>query len=62
MKKKEYIKPQTESIHLSLENLMITASPGVSNEEFDPSTDEIGAKQGTFFDNEDWPSFNAWED
>ncbi len=42
MKKKEYIKPQTEIIRVSHENLMITASPGVSNEEFDPDEDEIG--------------------
>ena len=62
MKKKEYIRPQTDIICVSHENLMITASPGVSNEEFDPDNDEIGAKQGTFFDNEDWPSFDAWED
>jgi len=67
MEKKKYIKPETETIRVSLDGLMITASPGVSNEEFDPDNDEIGAKKGSFFfdeEDEGWvkPGFNAWED
>ena len=51
MKKKVYSKPQTEIIRASHESLLITASPGVSNEVFDPNDDEIAAKEDPF-DNE----------
>lgn len=40
---------------------MITASPGVSNEEFDPGSDEIGAKEENSFDTE-YPHHSLWED
>ena len=45
MKKKKYIVPAIENHILPMESLMIAASPGVSNEEFDPAHDEIGAKE-----------------
>ena len=45
MEKKKYIKPQNETFLFSAESLMITASPGVSNGEFDPSTEEIGTRE-----------------
>ncbi|WP_282958110.1 hypothetical protein [Prevotella nigrescens] len=32
---------------------MLTASPGISNEEFDPAHDEVGAKEGVFDDDFD---------
>ena len=35
MKKKKYIVPAIENHILPMESLMIAASPGVSNEEFD---------------------------
>ena len=39
-----YLKPKMLTEHLKLEYFMLTASPGVSDEEFDPN-DEIGAKE-----------------
>lgn len=42
--KKVYLKPKTFIERLKLESFMLTASSGVSDEEFDPS-DEIGAKE-----------------
>lgn len=65
MEKKEYITPLTETYHFDAEGLMITASPGVSNEEFDPDNDEIGAKEGFYlYYEEDTPTkhFNVWDD
>lgn len=54
MKKKKYIKPFIEDYRFLSEGLMITASPGISNEEFDPDNDEIGAKPGLIFEDDDW--------
>ena len=56
MKKKIYSRPHTEIIRTSHGSLLITASPGVSNGEFDPGNDEIGTRKD-LFDNEDdsWP-------
>jgi len=53
MSYKEYIKPLTRVYRLSSEDLMLTASPGISNEEFDPAHDEVGAKEGEFDDDFD---------
>ena len=61
MKKKIYIIPSTEHHSFPTESLMITASPGVSNEEFDPGSDEIGAKEENSFDTE-YPHHSLWED
>ena len=35
--KKKYLKPKTFTQRLKLESFMLTASPGVSDDEFDPS-------------------------
>lgn len=48
MEKKKYIKPQNETFLFSAESLMITASPGVSNGELDPS-EEIGTREQSGF-------------
>lgn len=50
--KKKYLKPEVFKEHLELESFMITASPGVSNEELGPG-EEIGAKEGDYEDYED---------
>jgi hypothetical protein len=42
--KKMYLKPKMFTERLKLESFMLTASPGVSDEEFDPN-EEIGAKE-----------------
>ena len=42
-----------KAYRFSTENLMLTASPGVSDEKFDPANDEIGAKEGVFDDDFD---------
>ncbi len=64
MKKKKYIKPFIEDYRFLSEGLMITASPGISNEEFDPDNDGIGAKPGLIFEDDDWKKSgsNLWED
>ena len=48
-----------EKIYLSAEQVMITASPGVSNDEFDPDDDGVGAKRNSFFDMEDGNGYTA---
>lgn len=50
---KKYITPLMKAYRFSTENLMLTASPGVSDEEFDPNKDEVGAKEGVFDDDFD---------
>ncbi|MBQ6652264.1 MAG: hypothetical protein IJM81_02550 [Prevotella sp.] len=54
MKKKQYIKPLTESLKIRLTNLMITASPGVGGD-YDPEM-PIDAKSN-FFDEDDEEDF-----
>lgn len=64
MKKKVYSKPQTEIIRVSNESLLVKASPGVSNKEYDPDNEEVGAKKDPF-DNEDdsWSQIESlWND
>ena len=61
MKKKIYIIPSIENFYFSIESLMITASPGITNDEFDPENDEVGAKEGPSFDTE-YPNYSPWED
>jgi len=51
MTHKEYTTPLTNINILAIENLMITASPGIGGD-YDPST-PIGAKPTTFDYNED---------
>lgn len=51
MTHKEYTTPLTNINILAIENLMITASPGVGGD-YDPST-PVGAKPTTFDYNED---------
>lgn len=62
MKKKQYITPQTESYLFAIENLMLTASPGISDEEFDPDHDEVGAKKNPGFWGSDYPRYSPWDD
>ncbi len=62
MKKKKYIVPAIENHILPMESLMITASPGVSNEEFDPAHDEIGAKENPFLGPSELPHYSTWDD
>ena len=50
--KKLYLKPEVYVHCTIIENLMLTASPGISDEEYDPS-EEIGSKEGEFEDDED---------
>lgn len=45
--KKKYLKPKTFTQRLKLESFMLTASPGVSDDEFDPS-EGVGAKEKDF--------------
>ena len=61
MKKKRYIIPSIENFYFSIESLMITASPGITNDEFDPENDEVGAKEGPSVDTE-YPNYSPWED
>ena len=60
MKKKKYIVPAIENHILPMESLMITASPGVSNE--DPGNDEIGAKENPFLGPSEFPHYSPWDD
>ena len=61
MKKKKYIVPAIENHILPMESLMITASPGVSNEEFDPDSDEVGAKEKPFLGPSELPHYSPWD-
>lgn len=45
--KKKYLKLETFTQRLKLESFMLTASPGVSDDEFDPS-EGVGAKEEDF--------------
>ena len=62
MKKKKYIVPAIENHILPMESLMIAASPGVSNEEFDPAHDEIGAKENPLLGPSELPHYSPWDD
>lgn len=53
MKKKEYVTPEIFCCVLRTEGLLITASPGISDGEFDPDNDEIGAKPAYEFEDEE---------
>ena len=44
---KDIFKPKTFTQRLKLESFMLTASPGVSDDEFDPS-EGVGAKEEDF--------------
>ena len=50
MEKKVYVTPKTKKNRLAIENLMITASPGVGGE-YDPSN-PIDSKEFEFFEEE----------
>ena len=50
MEKKIYVVPKTIKNRLAIENLMLTASPGVGGD-YDPN-DEIGSKEFDFFEEE----------
>ena len=62
MEKKQYIQPNAEIVRFKQESLMITASPGVSNEEFDPDKDEVGAKENPFLGPSELPHYSPWDD
>ena len=51
MEKKIYLRPEAESITMRVENLMITASPGVDEGGYDPHK-PIDTKRG-FLDEDD---------
>ena len=51
MEKKQYIQPEMKLVCPEVEDLMISASPGVGGE-YNPSL-PIDAKQGDFFDDEE---------
>lgn len=53
MKKKVYSKPKMEIIRVSTESLLVKASPGVSNREYDPVNEEVGAPKDPFDNEED---------
>jgi hypothetical protein len=53
MKKKEYVTPEIFCCVLRAEGLLITASPGISDGEFDPDNDEIGAKPAYEFEDDE---------
>lgn len=53
MKKKVYSKPKMEIIRVSNESLLVKASPGVSNREYDPVNEEVGAPKDPFDNEED---------
>ncbi|PJF00760.1 hypothetical protein [Prevotella intermedia] len=50
MEKKVYVTPNTKKNRLAIENLMLTASPGVDGE-YDPTL-PIDSKEFEFFDEE----------
>ncbi len=50
MEKKVYVTPKTKKNRLAIENLMLTASPGVGGE-YDPSN-PIDSKEFEFFEEE----------
>ena len=50
MEKKVYVTPKTKKNRLAIENLMITASPGVGDE-YDPNK-PIDSKEFEFFEEE----------
>ena len=56
MEEKKYITPTTEVVHMTTENIMITASPGVGGN-YNPS-EEIGAKKNDFFEE----GYNFWDE
>lgn len=63
MEEKKYIAPTTEVVHMTTENIMITASPGVGGS-YNPS-EEIGAKKNDFFEEDvvvEWPTYNFWDE
>ena len=64
MKKKVYSKPKMEIIRVSNESLLVKASPGVSNREYDPDNDEVGAKKDSFYNEDDsWSQTESlWND
>ena len=62
MEEKKCIGPEIEKHILPMESRMIAASPGVSNEEFDPAHDEIGAKENPFLGPSELPHYSPWDD
>lgn len=63
MEKKKYITPAIEVVGMTIENIMITASPGVGGS-YDPGK-EIEAKKNNVFEDEtadEWPSYSAWDE
>ena len=51
MEKKTYIQPQTKKVFLTIEHLMLVASPGVGGE-YDPHK-PIDSKASDFFDEDE---------
>ena len=53
-----------EIIRVSNESLLVKASPGVSNKEYDPDNDEVGAKKDSFYNEDDsWSQTESlWND
>lgn len=64
MEKKLYIQPVTEVVTAKSENLMISASPGVGDKDYDTNS-PIDSKAGDFFDSEgsdELPHYNLWDE
>lgn len=64
MERKRYIRPVTEQITIPVEQLMITASPGISEGGYDPSQPS-DAKKHEFQDEDDWDDYknpDLWDD
>ena len=62
MENKKYITPAIKVVRMNSENIMLTASPGVSEEEWD-SNSGIDAKENGAFEEEtddDFPNHGSW--
>ena len=62
MENKKYITPAIKVVRMNSENIMLTASPGVSDGEWDP-TEPIDAKENGAFEEEtddDFPNHGSW--
>lgn len=56
-KKQNYSAPEITVSHVLVDQLLITASPGVGGD-YDPSNDEIGSKDFDFDEDEDEDTWN----
>ena len=62
MENKKYITPAIKVVRMNSENIMLTASPGVGEGEWDPNSG-IDAKENGAFEEEtddDFPNYGSW--